>query len=123
MAVENDYKGADLLITIKVKDSDGDYIDIETLTELFVYIVDKNGVIIAKARKTETAGYTTLVKDDSETYHFYLTSAEKDRASVGIVDIEVMPVETEAELSDEKYNQIGRATLMNLLDSKIKAES
>lgn len=124
MAVTTDYKGSDLLLTLKIKDSAGNYVDIETaLAELYVYVVDKNNVILCKCSKSEIEGYTTLVKDDSYTYHFYLTSAQKTKADLGNLYIEIMPVTDEDELEDELVNEVGRAVLVNLKDSVIKAES
>ena len=61
MSIVKKYEGDDIKVTIRITDDDGNYINIDDLDELYVYIVHKTSKItLAQFSKAGAGDFTAL---------------------------------------------------------------
>lgn len=120
--LDQNYPGADIKINLTLEISTGVYINIDNLSELYVYILRSSGTIVSKYSKAGTGDFTALIKDTTTQYHLWITSEVSKLLETEILDIEINMVETNAELPNGQ-NTIGKARLVKMIDNTIKVLS
>ena len=110
------YDGSTLTASIKAK-RDGSYIDIDNLTELYVYVVDANKNVLGRYSKAggTVNGYTftALTRIDAETYEAVLSGAVTKLLENQILYIEI-------NVNESGVRSVGKSELIQMLDTVIK---
>lgn len=120
------YQGDDILISIKLKNTSGQYVDLDSYTDIIVYAyTDKDGVV-AMGSKTIKTGYASLNKISSTEYQFVIDSSKTTLMTPGVMSLELNFVASTTidDMADGRYNSIAISDkLLYLEESKIKIES
>lgn len=115
-------KGSDIALTLSFKDDDGNAINIDDLTELYVYFLYGDTTTpVMKFSKAGTGDDTdALVKVDTTHYRADWLSAETAEAKAGYYDVEVNIVQNNAAYALSQKNTIKKYTFVELIETTIK---
>ena len=116
--------GEDIRLLVEPQTSGGDAINIDDLTELYVYIVGPTGATKARFSKSGVdigdKEFTALEKITSFSYALLIDSALTKEFIEGIYVIEVNLVGENTSLIDNKQNDIGRKKIFVIENTNIK---
>jgi len=122
MAAVDKYQGEDIPILIAMTDENGNAMNIDDLTELYVYIIHDN-TIQKKFSKAGDTGYDALIKITTTSYVARWLSGDTKDANTGMQNLEVNIVESDVDYQDNEKNTIGCENIIYLHKSIIKTES
>jgi len=124
MATVDRFKGADIPIVIGLTDDDDAAINIDVLSELYVFVVlTSSGTVAAKFNKAGSTGYNTLRKSTTTSYIADWLSGSTKVATSGDYHIEVNIVESDANYEDSLKNSLASDDIIYLKELKIKSVS
>jgi hypothetical protein len=111
------YQGEDIKIFFRIKDQNGNYLNIDDIDDLYIYIIDTRGTKILELEKTD------CIKDDEYLYHFWIESTLSKSIQKGDLTMQVNVIQSDAELTDTVLNSIGEETLLTIKPALIKDKS
>lgn len=118
------YQGDDIPITVELTDSAGTPINITNLAELYIYVINhKQNSILAKFSKAGTGGFQKLVVVTAFKYRADVLSGTTKDALIGMYDIDINVVQTDADYQSSQKNTIGLQCVFDLCKSISKIVS
>lgn len=124
------YQGDDIILNIKLKDSNGDYVDLTTYDNIFVYAYTdyENDIVVRGA--VDITGHPTYVElnyIDDYTCEFTIDSLYTCQMNPGSLKLEINFEKenlTNNDILDTRHNSIAiSGNVLYLAASNIKAES
>ena len=124
MATVDRFKGDDIPITIGLTDLDDADINIDDLTELYVYVIhDPTNVVAKMFSKAGGGDYVALRKVTTTSYIADWKSGSTKDAEAGAHRIELNMVESDATYESSKKNSIGSDIIIYMKETTIKTLS
>jgi hypothetical protein len=118
------YQGDDIPLLISMNDSSGIPINITNLAELYVFVlINKTNQILAQFSKTGGGGFQSLVMITNFIYRADIFSGTTKDAAIGLYDIDVNVVQTDADYEASQKNTIGIKGVFQLNKSVSKIKS
>lgn len=115
--------GRDIKLNIAINLGDDTYLNLDNLTELYVYFTDEYKNVVARFSKAGTPingyAFTALTKVDTENYKCVVNSSITKEFDFSELYIEVDPVQADADMADNKYDLPARELLMNVIKNTI----
>jgi hypothetical protein len=117
----NFHQGDDIYQSIKRRKPDNTYYSLDDCLDVVVHVYSEDDPSnIIKFSKAVRSGYGLLTRDDAYKYHFWIDGAVTALMATGSVIIEIMVIDTLAELVDHRGNITGTSKSFNLLPSTLK---
>jgi hypothetical protein len=118
MAAVDRYIGDDIPLTLTSS------ISIDDMAELYVYLVHKSSDVVAKKfSKAGSGEFSALIKEDAYNYRADWLSGDTKEATIGVYNIDINVVETDADYQDSEKNTIGVKEAIDLKQSRSKLSS
>lgn len=118
------YQGDDIPITIELTDSAGAPINITNLAELYVYVINsKQNSVLAQFSKAGGGAFQALKVVTAFKYRADVLSGTTKHALLGLYDIDVNVVQTDADYQSSQKNTIGLKCVFQLNKSVSKIVS
>jgi hypothetical protein len=118
------YQGDDIPITVELTDSAGTPINITNLAELYVYVINhKQNSILAQFSKAGGGAFQSLKVVTAFKYRADVLSGTTKNAPIGMYDVDINVVQTDADYQSNQKNTIGLKCVFDLYKSVSKIVS
>jgi hypothetical protein len=120
-------RGSDINVLVTINDADSNPVNIDNLSDLFVYVVlasrPRGSEVLAKFNKAGGGGFLALDKITTTQYRAKVLSGTTKTAYLGLYDLDVNIVETDAEYESSEENTVVVQEIFELGESTSKSQS